>query len=326
MTDLQGATPSAPGYMGAHADILKRVVFDLQDEGSGAPPPLGYYPRVQAVLGYGVKMAQTDDGFLWGQLGGYLGDLSSWHVIGAGNPRDIFLTANYKGYNESSGYYSRPPSGPGNALWDKMRERFEAHLVAIFGSLCADVGWPPEKQTIELWNEAIPSGVGGKGVSGFTPFRFDPEMLPMLDWFARSVNRDFDGRGPRKLLASTLVAWYGGANYALDATMPVPEDRSFGEVTQSLKAINEWVLKTKDLNWHGLFDGISLNPYAPIGDIPDTGGFARGASTGRFPDRRCSWQPRPSSTPSPTTSATRPDVGCSICRYTSTSSGTNQLG
>jgi hypothetical protein len=274
MNDMQGNTPAGPAAYGAFQNILHRVVADIQDEGKDAPPPLSHRPRLQMVLGYGVKMTADVDGYgyQWALLGGLDGATCSLDNWKANAPcRTNFLNDYYKGYNELQNTYSRPPAGnltDPYALWDVMVERMNGLMQDVFGGLCEKADWPPEQQYLELWNEANPTGVGGKNLAApASPWNFDAAMIPMLDYFARHINRNFDGRGPRKLLCSTLTAMYGSANFFPYAPPEIgpPSDPRGGEIAKSIKAIQEWITKTKEMNWHGLFDGISINLYAPVG-------------------------------------------------------------
>ncbi len=264
LPSFQG-TPSAAGGLGLHGEILHRLVDDISSEGSNPPPKLDYYPHVQMVIGYGPELAATPTGFLWAQLAGFEGIEEDWTDADP-TMRDSFLEQVYPGYDGDKRYFARPPQ----SLWPKMLERFNEHIDYIYSYLAEDAGWPVGKQWVELWNEANPSGVGGKGVDG-TPWAFDDDMLPMLDYFARQLELNPDGRGRRKLIASTLVAWYGSCNpwpYAPEEINPTT--RLGGETPKSLRAIDEWRDETANLGWHGLFDAISLNCYAPLGDIPES--------------------------------------------------------
>ncbi len=247
----QGTAQEAGPFLGDHAEVLSRLLT-TDDPGI----PLDYYPHIQIVIGYGCRMADSAEGFTWAQLAGFGGDVASW-IGDSGGARTDFLNSNYKTHL----YGSRPPE----ATWQTTLDRFNAHMRHLCEGF-SEAGWPVQNQEIELWNECLPSGIGGRGIPEFnTPWDFDPEMIPMLDFFARGLNLNPDGRGRRKLIASTLVAWNGTANMSLIAD-PDAGSRYGSEIARSLACIDEWAVQTSTWDWDGLFDAISLNPYAPPGD------------------------------------------------------------
>ncbi len=271
MNLMQGFDPATAGPVGAYGSILLRAVSNAYNvDDAAGPPPLDYFPYVQLVTGYGPKMPSavdpSVDGYAWAHFAGYTGTRNAWEDNES--PRTDWLALNYNGYQDGVAY-SRPPRGEGDCLWLRWIELTNLLINDVLSTL-TEAGWPATKQSVELWNEALPGGIGGRGLGPLvSPWAFDDDMIEMLDFLARGLDLDPDGQGKRTFIASTLVGWNGSANYELGAPEgDYTSDFSGGEITRSLACIDEWHTRTLDYHWaeDRLFDAISLNPYAPPGD------------------------------------------------------------